>query len=442
MTKRIAYTTILLLFIASVFTGCAGSADSAKTETVNLKDLHTPDKDELKQMIDGLDNLSITDDITVIMPNTSHMYEYSNTSPKDIDMAKYDSDFRKMFEYLFPDHNLNEDYLLYEGGSSDLEYDDNGNILKNFNHVRDFKDDIVSGKEGRVAYLYDETWNTDTTTWKNQVCLEMGNPLGYGYATINKGVTVKECEHKVYDDQLGQERYPLLESYDPAEWLEYVATYPADSEVSYPLLNGEITIRKAVEFFENYVNTIPYPADPIANTRVLEVEVYKMTQDAYGYYFLTTMEYEGIYFDHMRNGTTYTQDFSDYASVGGYAFMAATNDVDVISGYYRDQNVEAPKSYETIIPLDNVLKIFSKWMSDEVVFDIERIEVVYTRKPKRDENGHYDIVDPEQFISPAWKITLYNPNNDYDFVCYIDAKDGENFRYYSTPANFHDFEEE
>ena len=36
MTKRIAYTTILLLFIASVFTGCAGSADSAKTDIYYL----------------------------------------------------------------------------------------------------------------------------------------------------------------------------------------------------------------------------------------------------------------------------------------------------------------------------------------------------------------------------------------------------------------------
>jgi len=443
MTKRIAYVAILLLFIMSVFTGCAGSADSAKIETVKLKDLHTPDADELKQMIAGLDNLSVTDDTTVIIPNATHMYEYSATVPQDgdIDMAKYDSDFRKMFEYLFPDHKINEDYLLYRGGSSEMKYDDNGKLLKDYNLVRDFKDDIISGKEGPVAYLYNETRNTDRTALHNEVCLKMGNPLGYGYGFVNKGVTVKECEHKKYSEEWGHEVYPSLEGYDPSEWLEYIATYPVDSEVSYPLLNGEISIRKAVEFFENYVNTIPYPTDSTANTRVLEVEVYKMTQDAYGYYFLTTMEYEGVCFDHMRDGTMHS-GFNDYISVGGNGFMAVTNDIDIINGYYRDQNVESQKSYETIVPLKNALKIFSEWMSDEVVFDIKRIEVIYTRKPKKDENGYIDIVDTTLYVTPAWKITLYNPNNDYDFICYIDAKDGENFRYYSTPANFHDFEEE
>lgn len=81
MTKGITLATILLLFIMSVFTGCAGtSADSFKTEKVNLKDLYTPDADELEQMIDGLDNLSVTDDTTVIIPNAAHMYEYSAMS--------------------------------------------------------------------------------------------------------------------------------------------------------------------------------------------------------------------------------------------------------------------------------------------------------------------------------------------------------------------------
>ena len=117
MTKRIAYATVLLLFIVSVFTGCAESADSVKTETVSLKDLHTPDADEFKEMVGELCNLSVTDDTTVIIPNTSHIYKYTTMLPKDMDMArqmaKYDSEFRKLFEYLFPNHDLNEDYLIY-----------------------------------------------------------------------------------------------------------------------------------------------------------------------------------------------------------------------------------------------------------------------------------------------------------------------------------------
>ena len=104
MTKRIALATILFLSIMSVFTGCAGSDDSAKTETVKLKDLHTPDADELKQMVDGLDNLSITDDTKVIIPNTDHVYECTVTAPEDELLTKVT---------VFP--SLFTLYLQYEG---------------------------------------------------------------------------------------------------------------------------------------------------------------------------------------------------------------------------------------------------------------------------------------------------------------------------------------
>ena len=443
MTKRIAYTTILLLFIMSVFTGCAGSADSAKTETVKLKDLHTPDADELQKMIDGLDNLSITDDTKVIIPNTDHVYECTVTAPEDEgkDMAQLDSDFRKMFEYLFPDHELNEDHLLYIGHNSQLKYDDNDNLIKDYNHVRDYKDDIISGKEGPVAYIYDEAWRMDKTALNNEVYLKMGSQYGYGFLIMNKGVTEKASGLKVYSSELKHEIYPSLEDYDPEGYLEYVATYPTDSTESYPLLNGEISICKAVEFFEDYINSIPYPANTNANIRVVEVDVYKITQNAYGYWFLTTIEYEGVCFDQMRY-VQYSNPSIDYAKHLNYAFMAETNDVDVFHGDYRNLNIESKKSYETIIPLKNALKIFNKWMSGEVVFDIKRIELVNVQKTKKDENGYIDIVKPEEYISPTWKITLYNPNNDYNYFCYIDARDGENFRHLSASANYYTPEEE
>lgn len=434
MTKKLAHITLLLLVVVSTLTGCAESNSSSYSETVDLKEIYASDLSELKQETKELSNLSISDDAIVIVPDASNIYEYTTSLPQEIDMTEYDSEFRQMFEYLFTDHNINEDYLLYMGGSSRLDYDDNGNIITNYNHVNEWKDSIISGKEGRVSYLYDETWNMDKTIWNNEICFEIGNPIGYGYAVVNKGVTVKECEHKVYDDKLAQERYPILESYDPSDWLEYIATYSPDSTESYPLLNGEISISKAVEFFEKYINSIPYPSDPNTKTRVVEVEVYKISSSVYGYYFLTTMEFQGLYFDHMRSGVEHSE-FNDYISIGGNAFMALTDDVDVIYGYYRKQNINSVASFKKIIPIQKALQSISGSLSNAVVFDLKRIELVYTQKPSKDKNGYIALENNDIFVSPAWKISLYNPNDNYDYICYVDAKDGNNFRYYKTPAN-------
>ncbi len=69
-------------------------------------------------------------------------------------------------------------------------------------------------------------------------------------------------------------------------------------------------------------------------------------------------------------------------------------------------------------------------MSDNVTFEVQVVELIYTTIPAQDENGYIDIDNPSSKIEPSWKFTLYNPNDQLVYVCYVDAVDGKNFRYY------------
>lgn len=74
-------------------------------------------------------------------------------------------------------------------------------------------------------------------------------------------------------------------------------------------------------------------------------------------------------------------------------------------------------------------------MTDGVVFEIQKIELVYAEIPTKTSEGYIDIENPSSSVSPAWKFTLYNSNDNLRYVCYLDAIDGENFRYYTSPAS-------
>lgn len=384
------------------------------------------DDNEIEQIVNSCSNLNASQSIYVNVPETAAVYSYTSFIPTDISMESYYTEFLEMFEYLFPEHGLDENYFIYNSG----KYADDGNCI--YNEVNEWYDELISGEEGRVNFIYDETWFFDMTEWKSPVCLELGNPIGYGYAVINHGKTVELSNSKVFDADLNSERYPLLEGYDPADWLEYVGTYSPDSTESFRLLDGEIPINEAAAFFEEYINSLPYPDKSNTGTRVIEVDVLKVTEDIYGYYFLTTMEYQGILFDYMRSGTSHSE-FNDYTSLGGNAFMLESSGVDIVYGYYRLQTMESVSSYDSIISFEEAISKISEKLSDNVEFEVQRIDFVYTQKPNKTSEGYIDIENYSAIVEPAWKFTLYNPNDSLTYVCYVDAKDGENFRYYKTP---------
>lgn len=452
MKLRAIHMTILVT--ALCVTGCTGKQKDTSSdglERIPVSEVAVSNE-EVQNIVKSCPNFTVSDDLKINVPtDVSEVYEYEGDYSDDafqandafqVDMKEYDKKYRELFEYLFPNHPLNEDYLYYIGGSSKWEIDDNTNeVIQDYCKVRDARDKVLSGKEGRVQYFYDETWEGGITKWDSFVCLDIPNPMGLGYANINKGKTIGLSNKKYYDDDLQKELYPGLDGYDPSEYLEYVDTYSPDSKQEYQLADRKMSICDAVQFFENYINHFPSPKKKNASTVVTGVDVYRVHDEIYGYNLLTTKEYRGLLFDRARLGTyNGFLGYDDYNPHSGMAFMVESTDVDFICSYYVAESAVKEKKYSEVLSIENALKLFSSKLTDHVKFSLKNIELIYTEKYARTKEGYID--NETAYISPAWKITLENANDNLTYSCYINALDGEKFRYCTTPIDWWEDAEE
>lgn len=435
MYKRI----ILLLLISVLLMGCLNKNTIESTQQTKqdvAEDINIS-LEGVEKVIMDCDNLNKSNNIIINVPKVVHgLYKFTSTYGKQ-DMKEYDRQFRDIFEYLYPERKINDEYLFYVGGNSSQKFDENGQIIETFKLVSDNITDIVNNHLGEVTYLYDENWLKDMVEWRSPVCLELGSPIGAGYGIINKGKTMELSQELFFEEGensrvfIEKKGYPSLEGYDPADWLEYVATYEPNSAQEYRLWDKNVKIKDAVEFFEKYINNIPYPKNSNMRTIVKNVDVYKVTDEIYGFYFNTTAEYMGISYDHMKNGTVLS-DSSEYSTCSGNGFMVESTDIDIIYGYYKYVEPVEMDIYKNIYPLDAAINLISEKMTHNIVFDVERIELVYTEKPKKNEAGYIDIENPSEEVVPAWKVSLYNANDNTYYICFVDAVDGGNYRYYRT----------
>ncbi|MDR0919107.1 MAG: hypothetical protein LBM93_07650 [Oscillospiraceae bacterium] len=415
----------------------AGELSSDALENLKPIDILTESVDEIKDIIDKQSNFKVADNFEIIAPEKAALIECNAKYLTTQDFKKYYEEYKEMFNYIFPNNTINEDYLFYIGGSSRIDFDDNGNQIQDYNKVKDKYDDLVAGKEGSVALIYDETWLGGITEWNSQICFEMGSAIGAGYTTINKGKTVK-LGGKVKKDIDGKiiesDTYPPLDSYEPAGYLECVGSYLPDSTESFKLLDKEMPINEAVDFFENYINNIPYPPNANLEMCVVGIDVLKVDENTYGYNFLTTARYKDVAFDHSKSGSiSYKSDENNYEPLAGNAFMLQSDDIDIIHGYNRSILMENIKRIDKIISIADATKKVSSNLSDEVKFEVQKIEFIYERKMFVTAEGNVDVNNgyPNRLF-PVWKFTMVNPNDELNYIAYVDAKDGENFTYHTT----------
>lgn len=389
--------------------------------------------EEIEKIINAAANLHASDHFYYNAPQTAILAAYIDTAYMEQDFESYYNDFLTLYEYLFPGRVVDNEYLLYDGGESKLCYDENGNRVQDLHKVEDWYDDLVAGKEGMVSFLYDENWYGEMVEWKSPVCLEIGTAVGYGYTIINKGKAV-QISGKVRNENRGYDVYPILESYDPADYFYKVASYSPKSTASYKLLDKEVPINEAVAFFEQYINNLPCPQESNLSTKVVAVDVLKLNNDAYGYYFLTTKDFYDVPFDYMRSGTSHSS--FDYSFYTGNAFMVESSDIDVLYGYYRLQLIHSPKVCQTCISPAEAIGLVSKRMTQNIDFEVQSIELVYSMQYITTKEGYIDIESgyPCKDV-PSWKLTLFNANDSLSYVCYVNAEDGGNFRYFASPQD-------
>ena len=69
---------------------------------------------------------------------------------------------------------------------------------------------------------------------------------------------------------------------NPGRYYECVSSLFPDSTESFTLLDGkEISIKDAVAFYENYINSIPVTEPPVFKIHVDQVDVFRLDDEHY-----------------------------------------------------------------------------------------------------------------------------------------------------------------
>lgn len=256
-----------------------------------------------------------------------------------------------MFKYLFPERAIDTDHLKY---SKDLGYDyEKGDYITGEGYVKD-KEALPDG----VEFVYNEIPER-TDKWNYPVYVALANEIGGGSGIVNKGEATYLAGKTVYDDMQGEwvpsDTFNTLSEFEPRSFFESVGRYSPQSEKSFPLLDGEMKICDAVDFFENYINNAPISTGLQRNMRksVYNVEVPRVN-DTYGYYFTTQCQFQGVNYEPVVYGS-----MSPYAydPIGGEAFMIRRGDVDYIHCFYGNAWTFNVEPCSNITSVETAIKI-------------------------------------------------------------------------------------
>ncbi len=387
----------------------AGTEQISPVDTIPLSELKA-DKALVEAAAADIPNWTVAEDLVISVPEgleslSDFTLKYaSRQSNKD-----FYEDFVAAFEYLFPDHTLGEEYLRYYGENSRPVMSAEGELLEDLHLVRDYYDEIMADEEDVLYFFYNEN---------GELFAEFTSPIGNDLSNFNKGEAAKRTGRT----------FRLLEVFDAGNYFETLGEYSPDSEDSFKLLDGEMSIKDAVRLFEEYIANIPGGEDAKMKLKVINVSVLDLLNGCYGYRFETTASYNGILFDYFPLGVSY-QDSGMRKFISGDGVMVKTDDVDSVYGIYRMMETKDEEAYTEIIPIDTAIDLVYNSLTSNVEFTLKRVEVVYSVEE------NLDGIEVDEYLLPtktAWKLTLVNENDSRAYICYVNARDGQDFYYFTT----------
>ncbi|MCH5200114.1 MAG: hypothetical protein J1F60_04055 [Oscillospiraceae bacterium] len=377
--------------------------------------------EEVSGIINGTQKLTAANSLYVDAPKSiDHVSSFYSGTTAMLPPKDGIENFLSMFKYLFPDHEFDESCFYYVGGSSTIEYDKDtwqaGEpepvITKFFNTVGEKYDELVNGEEELLYFYYSE----ELMPREHSVEATLRSPFGSDICMVNKGV----CE-KIAAESNGEETYFAHEHVFASSYFEYVDSFYPDSGEVFKLLDREISIKDAVAFFEDYMNTLPSVITTSYLIHVNKVNVYKVRDDLCCYEYIYSRMYDGVPFDYVVNGSRNVRDNADMAFGG----MIKSDDVDYFYGAFRTATVLDETVHSEIIPLYEAVMITADSLTDYVDFEVISVQFLYCC----DKMIGYALGEAKNFVFPAWKLILHNSNDDKDYICYVNALDGK-FEYY------------
>ena len=462
MKKLLCFLLILSILAVS---SCNKKTDNEDNGKISVSDIKKIDK------IENINYKNIKCDLLEVKFDTDaeKVYDYTWSVYPLSSNEQYYNEFRAALKELFPGHAINEKAFLFNGERYHELWNSHNEKMKPikddiFNKVtdmvskgeisseqfgeyqikleneyleqhpemklklpcvEDYKEDILSGKENVFMFIYSEE-DIEKADGGSKIFFEAQCPAGNGLFNMNRGVWASEY------NALEGKKDQSLESYFPDSYLECTGEYRPDSETKIKLLDGEISIKEAVNNFEEEVNSFAFSEyiNPDTRIKVGYVYSYKFTEDVSVLKFLCTVSYKGISRDFFPLGMNFNGNsgFPLYS----FAFMVKSAEADVIYNYQRVFKTEEEASYDEIINIEAALKTVSENLSDEVEFELLDVELVYFSEDMSGALSREGYENVKVKTDAEWKVSLFNKNDERYYYAYVKAADGTGFHYCSA----------
>ncbi|GHV09167.1 hypothetical protein FACS1894217_12840 [Clostridia bacterium] len=369
------------------------------------------------------DNLKFADNVYYFAPERSSGYHSIHMwAPDILEPKEFYDRFMSDLAYFFSDKTIDDNYIYYRPRETPSWGDDEERPQIDF-PIKDNFDEVMSGNVD-FAFFMLETSGT--------VGLDWSKPTGndFYYLALPNALPFRMNRGGIYNALYANPDYPRENLFPVASWLpqdplELVDSLPFDSTKSYKLSDKEMSIADGVKMLEEYFTKVPaYKDKPLKVTVVGDVNVFKIDDNSYCYVYNITDEYDGIPFDYGNPGSLSEYNYNRRIEI---ACVYETDNVDIFLGTAAAYGAEVIDTFDTIIPVGQAISLISEKMSKSVEFEVQKVELLYTSKYV-DEAAE----DWTENATIAWKLTCYNANDKRIYHAYVDAKDGENFRYYTT----------
>lgn len=227
----------------------------------------------------------------------------------------------------------------------------------------------------------------------------------------------------------------LLYSYTLTGTYGDIIYYTADmnSQKSFELSDGSLSIARASDFVNNYLETqklsmneskIKYCTDG--------VKVIDMHNGKYGYAFTIVGKYDGMKIDtlDMREAESwggYIQNTTNEATHSGRFGLTKSDEPDYFN-LLNTYNIAEKETHTSIIPLNKAVEIASDYLTAGIKFKAKNVTAVYKEfSAKKDYESSEAHDNREITARPCWKFTLRptTGNTNLLYHVYVDMLTGK-----------------
>ncbi len=185
----------------------------------------------------------------------------------------------------------------------------------------------------------------------------------------------------------------------------------------YELTDGEISIKDAAEFVNDYLQTTNFsPYELSARSKAVAVNIVDIGKGKVGYNFLITPEYKKVLFDYPENGggvgTRLVKNDYDHRAYNVMPNQIGMIETDKIYNFIcpaYDRSIEEAETYTSIITLQCAAEIVNKFYSGSMDFSVKRVGAVY--------------LPCDNNAEPCWKFIMYN--NGLLYNTFVNMHTGE-----------------